>query len=103
MIESVFELDDTLVREMMVPSIAMIWIESDMSATQVTTLAVRSGHSHIPVIGENVYNIVGVFYLRDLVQHTFFFPDHGRGTVVAQVMLPAVFGSGLQAVGHVAA
>lgn len=91
MIESVFALGDTPAREVMVPRTAMIWIESDKSATQATTLAVCSGYSRIPVIGENVDDIVGVVYLKDLVQHTFFSPDHGRDTVVSQVMRPAVF------------
>lgn len=60
MIESVFELGDTPAREVMVPRTEMIWIESDKTAGQAMTLAVRSGHSRIPVIGENVDDIVGV-------------------------------------------
>ena len=91
MIESVFELGDTPAREVMVPRTEMIWIESDKSAAQATTLAVRSGHSRIPVIGENVDDIVGVVYLKDLVQQTFLSPDGGSNTKVSQVMRPAVF------------
>ena len=91
MIESVFELGDTPAREVMVPRTEMIWIESDKSATQATTLAVRSGHSRIPVIGENVDDIVGVVYLKDLVQQTFLSADGGSNTNVSQVMRPAVF------------
>ena len=91
MIESVFELGDTPAREVMVPRTEMIWIESDKSATQATTLAVRSGHSRIPVIGENVDDIVGVVYLKDLVQRTFLAADGGSNTKVSQVMRPAVF------------
>jgi CBS domain containing-hemolysin-like protein len=90
MIESVFELGDTPAREVMVPRTEMIWIEDDKSAAQATTLAVRSGHSRIPVIGENVDDIVGVVYLKDLVQHVSS-DDRGRNTKVAQVMRPAVF------------
>ncbi len=90
MIESVFELGDTPAREVMVPRTEMIWIEEDKTAGQAMTLAVRSGHSRIPVIGENVDDIVGVVYLKDLVQQTFFSKD-GRDTGVVQVMRPAVF------------
>ena len=67
MIQSVFELGDTPAREVMVPRTEMVWIESDKTAGQATSLAVRSGHSRIPVIGENVDDIVGVVYLKDLV------------------------------------
>ena len=91
MIESVFELGDTPAREVMVPRTEMIWIESDKFASQATNLAVRSGHSRIPVIGENVDDIVGVVYLKDLVRQTFLSSDGGRETKVSQVMRPPVF------------
>ncbi|OBJ91978.1 HlyC/CorC family transporter [Mycobacterium paragordonae] len=91
MIESVFELGDTPAREVMVPRTEMIWIEGDKSPSQAMALAVRSGYSRIPVIGENVDDILGVVYLKDLVRHIFYSSDRGRGSTVAQVMRPAVF------------
>ncbi|HZU50015.1 MAG TPA: hemolysin family protein [Mycobacterium sp.] len=91
MIESVFELGDTPAREVMVPRTEMIWIESDKSARQAITLAVRSGHSRIPVVGENVDDIVGVVYLKDLVKETYYPTNGSRDTTVAHVMRPAVF------------
>ena len=91
MIESVFELGDTPAREVMVPRTEMVWIESDKTAGQATSLAVRSGHSRIPVIGENVDDIVGVVYLKDLVQQTYYSNNGGRDTKVAEVMRPPVF------------
>ncbi|MEZ0360206.1 hypothetical protein CRM90_03565 [Mycobacterium sp. ENV421] len=91
MIQSVFELGDTAAREVMVPRTEMVWIENDKSASQATSLAVRSGYSRIPVIGENVDDVVGVVYLKDLVQRTYYSSDSGRGTKVADIMRPAVF------------
>ncbi|WP_046318261.1 hemolysin family protein [Mycobacterium sp. UM_Kg1] len=91
MIQSVFELADTPAREVMVPRTEMVWIEHDKTAGQATALAVRSGHSRIPVIGENVDDILGVVYLKDLVQQTYYSTNGGRDTTVAQVMRPAVF------------
>ncbi len=78
MIQSVFELGDTSAREVMVPRTEMVWIEADKTAGQATTLAVRSGHSRIPVIGENVDDVLGVVYLKDLVQQTYYSSDGGR-------------------------
>ena len=89
MIQSVFELGDTGAREIMVPRTEMVWIEADKTAAQATSLAVRSGHSRIPVIGENVDDVVGVIYLKDLVQRTF--TSGGRDTRVADLMRPPVF------------
>jgi len=91
MIQSVFELGDTPAREVMVPRTEMVWIEDDKTASQATSLAVRSGHSRIPVIGENVDDIVGVVYLKDLVRRTYGSNDAGRDTKVIEVMRPAVF------------
>lgn len=91
MIESVFELGDTPAREVMVPRTEMVWIEGDKSPSQAMALAVRSGYSRIPVIGENVDDVLGVVYLKDLVRHIFYTSDQGRESTVAQVMRPAVF------------
>ncbi len=91
MIQSVFELGDTPAREVMVPRTEMVWIENDKTAGQATSLAVRSGHSRIPVIGENVDDIVGVVYLKDLVERTYSSNNGGRDTKVSEVMRSAVF------------
>lgn len=91
MIESVFELGDTPAREVMVPRTEMVWIESDKSAAQATSLAIRSGHSRMPVIGEDVDDIVGVVYLKDLVRRTLYSAASARDITVAEVMRPAVF------------
>jgi CBS domain containing-hemolysin-like protein len=91
MIQSVFELGDTPAREVMVPRTEMVWIENDKTAGQATSLAVRSGHSRIPVIGENVDDVVGVVYLKDLVERTYYSNNGGRDTRVSDVMRSAVF------------
>ncbi len=91
MIQSVFELGDTPAREVMVPRTEMVWIESDKTAGQATSLAVRSGHSRIPVIGDNVDDVLGVVYLKDLVRRTYYSVNGGQDTLVAEVMRPAVF------------
>ncbi|APA96938.1 hemolysin family protein [Nocardia seriolae] len=87
MIQSVFELDTTPAREVMVPRTEMVWIEAEKTAAQAMSLAVRSGHSRIPVVGENVDDILGVVYLKDLVPYA----DRSRKVKVRQVMRPAVF------------
>ena len=91
MIQSVFELGDTPAREVMVPRTEMVWIEAGKNAGQATSLAVRSGHSRLPVISENVDDIVGVVYLKDLVGRTYYSTNGGRDTQVREVMRPAVF------------
>jgi len=102
MIQSVFELGDTIAREVMVPRTEMVWIEREKSVRQALALALRSGHSRIPVIGENVDDTVGVVYLKDLIRHTTQAGDVARGGghsggghtgagTVSDVMRPASF------------
>jgi CBS domain containing-hemolysin-like protein len=68
MIHSVFQLGDTVAREVMVPRTEMVWIEAHKTLPQALALAMRSGFSRIPVIGASVDDVLGVVYLKDLVR-----------------------------------
>jgi CBS domain containing-hemolysin-like protein len=68
MIHSVFELGDTLAREVMVPRPDIVFIERGKTVRQALSLALRSGFSRIPVIGESADDVLGVTYLKDLVR-----------------------------------
>jgi CBS domain containing-hemolysin-like protein len=90
MIHSVFELGETLAREVMVPRTDMVWIEQGKSVRQALSLALRSGFSRIPVIGLNEDDIVGVAYLKDLARKAY--DADGQATErVTDVMRPAYF------------
>ncbi|MDO5076045.1 hemolysin family protein [Corynebacterium sp.] len=91
MIQSVFDLGSTTARSVMVPRPEMVWIEQEKTAGHATALCVRSGHSRIPVVGENVDDIVGVVYLKDLVQRTYHATDGGHSVRVSDVMRKATF------------
>jgi CBS domain containing-hemolysin-like protein len=68
MIQSVFDLGDTLVREIMVPRIDMVWIEGEKTLRQGLSLALRSGFTRIPVIEDNLDNVIGIAYVKDLAR-----------------------------------
>ncbi|HWE89452.1 MAG TPA: hemolysin family protein [Pseudonocardiaceae bacterium] len=70
MIHSVFELGDTIAREVMVPRTEIVWIERTKTARQGLTLSLRSGFTRLPVIGETVDDVVGVVNLKDLARST---------------------------------
>jgi CBS domain containing-hemolysin-like protein len=89
MIHSVFELGDTIAREVMVPRTDVVWIERGKTVRQALALALRSGFSRIPVIGENVDDVVGVIYLKDLIRRTQNGTD--RGQKVEEIMRPPTF------------
>ncbi|MFE1168836.1 hemolysin family protein [Nocardiopsis sp. NPDC058789] len=68
MIHSVFKLDDTSVREVMVPRPDIVFTGRDADADAVLSLAMASGYSRIPVTGEDEDDVVGIVYLKDLVE-----------------------------------
>jgi len=89
MINSVFQLGDTIAREVMVPRTEMVWIEAHKTVRQALQLALRSGFSRIPVIGENVDDVLGVVYLKDLVRLSQ--GDAAQDRPVREVMRKATF------------
>ncbi|WP_116114178.1 hemolysin family protein [Amycolatopsis ruanii] len=88
MIHSVFELGDTVAREVMVPRTEIIWIEQTKSVRQALALSLRTGFTRLPVIDESVDDIVGVVNIKDLVRAQL---EGGEARPVADLMYPASF------------
>jgi CBS domain containing-hemolysin-like protein len=69
----------------------MVWIERDKSLRQALSLALRSGYSRIPVAGENLDNIIGMAYVKDLAKRALDHHESETTEKVEQHMRPAVF------------
>jgi len=91
MIHSVFELGDTVAREVMVPRTEMVWIEKGKTLRQAISLSLRSGYSRIPVIGEDSDDIAGVVYLKDISRRIFENSEAERTELVENIMRAAYF------------
>jgi len=91
MIHSVFELGDTIAREVMVPRTDIVFIERSKTLRQAMSLALRSGYSRIPVVGENLDDIVGFAYLKDLTRRVFDRHDAETTERVESVMRPVLY------------
>ncbi|HXL36128.1 MAG TPA: hemolysin family protein [Ktedonobacteraceae bacterium] len=68
MIHSIFEFADTTVREVMIPRIDMITLESDATVDEAVDLALQGGFSRIPVYEETIDNIIGVLFTKDMLK-----------------------------------
>jgi len=68
LIHSIFEFNDTVVREVMIPRTDMITIESDALMGTAMGLFLGKGVSRMPVIGEDIDEVLGVLYLRDVAR-----------------------------------
>jgi CBS domain containing-hemolysin-like protein len=91
MIHSVFEFGDTIAREVMVPRTDVVYIERYKNLRQTMSLFLRSGFSRVPVIGENLDDVRGFAYLKDVVRRDFEAPDVEFTQRVEEVMRPAHF------------
>ncbi|KRO50480.1 MAG: hypothetical protein ABR71_06125 [Actinobacteria bacterium BACL4 MAG-120820-bin23] len=91
MIHSVFDLGETLVRELMVPRTEMVWIEADKTVRQGLSLALRSGFTRIPVIADNVDNVVGIAYVKDLAKRVHDNPNSELSEKVEEHLRKATF------------
>ena len=67
MIYSIFQFGDTLAREIMVPRMDMLAFEVTTSLAQATDAFTQSGHSRVPVYENNIDNIIGLLYAKDLL------------------------------------
>ncbi|MBB3043872.1 hemolysin family protein [Nocardioides soli] len=91
MIHDVLELGDTIAREVMVPRTDVVYIERHKNLRQTLSLFLRSGFSRLPVIGENLDEVVGFAYLKDIVRRDFEAPDVEFTQRIDEVMRPAHF------------
>ncbi|MGC4941801.1 hemolysin family protein [Kribbella sp. DT2] len=91
MIHSVFELGDTIVREVMVPRTDMVYIERHKKLRQLTSLALRSGYSRIPVVGDSLDDILGVVYLKDVMRRVYDNAQAESTERVESVMRPCMY------------
>ncbi len=69
MIHKVFELEDTIVREVMVPRPDMFCLDVSTSPDEVLGLLRENLHSRVPVFEDTIDQIVGVLYTKDLLPH----------------------------------
>ncbi len=89
MINSIFEFDDTTVREVMVPRIDVFGIEEKATIRQLVKLAVERGHSRIPVFQGSIDRIIGIIYVKDLLQ--LLIDNEDEDIIVKEYMRPAYF------------
>ena len=67
MIYSIFELGDTLAREVMVPRIDVLALDVDTTLAEAADTLLESGYSRVPVYEETIDNVIGLLYAKDLL------------------------------------
>ena len=67
MIRAILHMDETPVRELMVPRVDVVSIDVTTSLEQAVPRILESGHSRLPVYEDSPDNVVGILYSRDLL------------------------------------
>jgi CBS domain containing-hemolysin-like protein len=91
MIHSVFELGDTLTREVMVPRTALVSVDRGTTLHTAMSLFLRSGFSRVPVLGDGLDDVLGAVYLKDVARRLHENPGCGGRDRVEEVMREPVF------------
>ncbi|MEK0306600.1 hemolysin family protein [Bifidobacterium favimelis] len=90
MLKNVLTLSTTLTREIMVPRTDMICVSADATLQTALKLFSRSGFSRIPVIGEDVDDLIGIAYLKDVVRAVAFNRGAGGRTIRSVTRKPVL-------------
>jgi CBS domain containing-hemolysin-like protein len=91
LIHSIFEFNETVVREVMIPRTDMVTIDGDESLGTVMGLFLSRGISRMPVLGGDIDEVLGVIYLRDVARLTYEGSPSSAKLTAASLARPALF------------
>lgn len=91
MIESVLDLEETEVREIMEPRVEMTCVEASATLREFMALERQTRYSRFPVFADNVDNIVGVLYVKKMLEYLELPASALESTPVSELMDPAIF------------
>jgi magnesium and cobalt transporter len=89
MLESVLQVSEIQVRDIMVPRSQMVVINRDDPAAKILPVVIESGHSRFPVVGEDRDEVAGILLAKDLLR--FFVEDEPAEFDIRECLRPAVF------------
>ncbi len=91
LIHSIFEFNDTVVREVMLPRTDMVTIDDDETLAAAMGLFLSKGVSRMPVIGGDIDQVLGIIYLRDVSRVVYEQTLDAETQTAAELARPALF------------
>ena len=91
LIHSVFDFTDQFVRAVMVPRTEMVTVDAEATTDQAMALFLGRGVSRVPVVDDEADDVVGVLYLKDLVQFAYRDELAWRTASIRPIARPATF------------
>jgi CBS domain containing-hemolysin-like protein len=91
LIHSIFEFNETVAREVMVPRTDMMTVDGDATLDTAMGLFLSRGVSRMPVLGDEIDDVLGILYLRDVARLTYERSLDSETTTAAELVRPAMF------------
>jgi putative hemolysin len=88
MINSIFEFGDKTAKEIMIPRVDMISIPEDISSNELFEFINKNNFSRIPVYKDNIDNITGILYIKDLLRQS---KSSGEEFSIAKIVREVTF------------
>jgi magnesium and cobalt transporter len=89
MIEGVLQVAEMQVRDIMIPRSQMVVVNRDSDPKELIAVAIESGHSRFPVIGDSRDEVAGVLLAKDLLRYS---ARHDpEQFAIRELLRPAVF------------
>ena len=89
MIEGVLQVSEMSVSEIMLPRSEMIVVNKEAKYEEILPIAIKSGHSRFPVIGENKDEVIGILLAKDLLNYSL--EQERDNFSLKDILRPAVF------------
>src|SRR6185437_9699191 len=87
MIESVLQVSEMQVRDIMIPKSSMVVVHRDSTLDSLLPLVIESGHSRFPVIEND--DVIGIILAKDLLKYNY--SKDSRTFDIDNILRPAVF------------
>jgi CBS domain containing-hemolysin-like protein len=77
-IEKIISLNETLVKEIMVPRVELTALEANKTISEVISLIIKKGYSKYPVYEDTIDNIIGIVFIKDILRYLAYNQEHLR-------------------------
>ncbi|MFI5212166.1 MAG: hemolysin family protein, partial [Ignavibacteria bacterium] len=96
LIEKIFEFNDKMAKEIMVPRNHMVALDIDDSREKIFQTVTEEGFSRLPIYKDTIDNIIGIIYTKDLISAA----EHRDLITLQDIIRPAFFVSSTKQIGN---
>lgn len=77
-IEKIIGLNETLVKEIMVPRVELVALEANKTISEVISIVIKKGYSKYPVYEDTIDNVIGIVFIKDILRYLAYNQEHLR-------------------------